>query len=127
MANLTTTGGATITFNPEVIDAIGDHSDTTGAAVTCIYGIPPSMLMIGETVPAFMQRLQIENEFAQFTRPNGWPVWIRATSVAAIHPPVPGEYPAAVKSVISANSVTQAVTETPAAATAALNAHGAKL
>ena len=47
MATLTTTGGATITFAPTSIDAIADHNDTTGAAVTCIYGIPPTMLVIG--------------------------------------------------------------------------------
>lgn len=127
MATLTTTDGATIMFNPAIIDAIADHNDTTGSAVTCVYGIPPSMLMIGETVRAFMQRVRIDKEFAQLTRPNGRPVWIRVTSVTAIRPPVRGEYPAGVKSVISTNSVTQAVKETPAAVTAALDAHGAKL
>jgi hypothetical protein len=127
MATLTTTGGATITFNPASIDAIADHNDTTGAAVTCVYGIPPSMVMVGETVPALMQRLKIEKDFARLTRPNGWPVWIRASSVTAIRPPAPGEYRAAVKSIISTSALTQAVKETPAEVTAALDAHGGDL
>ncbi len=127
MATLTTTKGATITFNPAGIDAIADHNDTTGAAVTCVYGIPPSMLMAAETVPALMQRLKIEKDFAQLTRPNGWKVWIRGSSVTAIRPPVPGEYSAAVKSVISTSSLTQAVRETPAEVTAALDGHGGNL
>ncbi len=127
MATLTTTAGATITFNPDSIDAIGDHDDTTGAAVTCVYGILPAMLMIAETVPAFMQRLKIKAKFARLTRPNGWPVWLRGSSVTAIRPPASGEYPPEVKSVISAGSLTQAVKEAPAAATAALNARGGNL
>ncbi|HUI94799.1 MAG TPA: hypothetical protein VLX44_03525 [Xanthobacteraceae bacterium] len=127
MATLTTTGGATITFNPAGIDAIADHNDTTGAAVTCVYGIPPSMLMVGETVPALLQRLKIEQDFAQLTRPNGWPVWIRGSSVTAVRPPAPGEYPAAVQSIVSTSSLTQAVKETPAEVTAALDARGGNL
>jgi hypothetical protein len=127
MATLTTTGGATITFAATSIDAIADHNDTTGAAVTCVYGIPPAMVMIGETVPAFMERLAIGADFARLTRPNGWPVWIRGSSVTSLRPPAPGEHIPAVKTVVSANSVTQAVTETPAEATAAVNAHGGKL
>ena len=127
MARLTTTGGATITFNAAGIDAIADHNDMTGAAVTCVYGIPPSMIMVGETVQAFMQRLKIEKDFAQLTRPNGWLVWIRGSSVTAIRPPVPGEYSAAVKSVISTSSLTQAVRETPTEVTTALDGHGGNL
>jgi len=126
MATLTTTGGATINFNPAAIDAIGDHNDT-GAAVTCVYGIPPSMLMVGETVQAFMQRLGIEKDFAQLTRPNGWLAWIRGSAVMALRAPVQGEYPPTAKTVVYTSSLTQAVKETPADATAALNAHGGEL
>jgi len=127
MATLTTTRGATITFNPAGIDAIADHNDMTGAAVTCVYGIPPAMVMVGETVQALMRRLKIEKDFAQLTRPNGWRVWIRGSSVTAIRPPVPGEYSAAVRSVISTNSLTQAVKEAPAEVTAALDGRGGNL
>jgi len=127
MATVTTTGGAAVTFNLAGIDAIADHNDATGAAVTCVYGIPPSMLMIGETVSAFMHRLGLEKEFARLTRPNGWPVWVRGSAAAALRPPVPGEYPPAVKTVIHTSSLTLAVKETSAEATAALNAHGGEL
>jgi hypothetical protein len=129
MATLTTLGGAAISFRLGVIDAIADHNDTTGEAVTCIYGIPPAMLTITEPVHAFMQRLAITPEFAQLTRPNGRPVWIRGSSAISIRPPVPGEFPPAlrVNAVVWAGSLTQAVRETPAQALAALNAHGGGL
>jgi hypothetical protein len=127
MATLTTRGGAVITFIPSTIDAVADHNDTTGEAVTCVYGIPPTMLAITETVQGFLQRLQIAADFARLTRPNGWPVWIRGSSVSSLRPPAPGEHSAAVKAIISTASVTQAVRETPAEATAALNAHGGRL
>jgi hypothetical protein len=127
MATLTTTGGATITFRPATIDVIADHNDTTGAAVTCVYGIPPAMLMVGETVPAFMQRLGIEHEFARLTRPNGWPVWIRGSAVTALRAPLPGEYAPAAKTVVTTDALTQAVTEATADVTATLNAHGGDL
>ena|SRR5215470_13685072 len=127
MATLTTKSGAVITFVSSKVDVVADHNDSTGEAATCVYGIPPIMLMIDETVQDFMQRLQIEAHFARLTRPNGWPVWIRASSVSAIRSPVPGEYPAAVKTVISTDSLTQAVRETLAEATDALNARGGEL
>jgi len=127
MATLTTKSGAVITFLPSKVDVVADHHDSTGEAVTCVYGIPPVMLTIDETVQEFMGRLRVEAHFAQLTRPNGWPVWIRASSVSAIRTPVPGEYPAAVKAVISTDSLTQAVRETLTEATSALNAHGGEL
>ena len=129
MANLATTGGATITFVSATIDAIADHNDTTGAAVTCVYGIPPTMLMVDETVQAFMQRLAIAADFAQLTRPNGWPIWIRGSSVTSLRPPAPGEFASepTVKTIVAANSSSQAVRETLTECADALRKHGGKL
>jgi len=127
MATLTTTGGAIITFNPSGIAAIADHNDTTGQAVTTVYGIGSSPLMIAETVQAFMTQLSIVKDFAQLTRPDGRPIWINGGAVSMLRAPSAGEFAPAVKTVISAGPLTQGVKEPPADAIAALNAHGASL
>lgn len=127
MATLTTTGGAVITFNPSNINAIADHNDTTGEAVTCVYGVDNAMLMVAETVQDLMQRLGIEAAFAQLTRPNGSSIWISGSSVSLLRAPTPGMYASTVKTVISSGALTQGVRETPAQATTALNAHGGHL
>lgn len=127
MATLTTTGGAAITFGASAVAAIADHNDTTGEAVTTVYGIGNSPLMIAETVQGFLQRLNIAASFAQLTRPDGRPVWISGAAVSMLRAPSAGEYAPAVKTVISAGPLTQGVKEPPANAIAALNAHGASL
>ena len=81
MAILTTTGGSIIFFNPDDVFALGDHNDTTGEASTCVYGVIDEMVMIRETVPGFMQRVLNPGDFAQLTRPNNWPVWVRASAI----------------------------------------------
>jgi hypothetical protein len=127
MPTLTTRGGEEITFKASDIDAIADHSDITGRPGTCVYGIIPAIVEINETVQGFMQRLDIEGNFAKFTRPNGWLVWINGDSVASLRAPLPGEYAAGTQAVISAGSVVQGVKEKPSDVTAAVNAHGGHL
>jgi hypothetical protein len=83
--------------------------------------------MIDESVMEFMQRLEIEDNFAQFTRPNGWLVWINGSSVDSVSAPLPKLYARGTNSVISAGSITQAVKEKPDQVIAAVNAHGGKL
>ena len=127
MHTLTTTGGMSINFKADDIDAIADHNDTTGEAKTCVYGILSTVVMIDETVPAFMRRLEIEKEFGKFTRPNGWPVWINLSSINSVRAPIKGEYPRAAKAVIATDSLTQSVKEKREEVAAAVNAHGGTL
>jgi hypothetical protein len=127
MATLTTVGGVQITFKPSSVEVLADHDASTGAAVTCVYGVGKEMLKIDETVPQFLKRVGIAAGFAQLTRPNGSPVWISGASVSSLFAPGPGEYVAGVKTVVVTGALTQGVQEAPAAATAALNAHDGNL
>jgi hypothetical protein len=127
MATLTTTGGREITFKVSDIDAIADHNDTTGEARTCVYGVFSAPVMIDESVLGFLKRLEIEGEFAQFTRPNGWLVWINGSSVSSVRAPQKGEFAPSAKSVISTDSLTQCVKEGLEQVIAAVNAHGGTL
>jgi hypothetical protein len=127
MASLTTIGGAQVTFSPGSVAAIADHNGSTGAAVTCIYGVTNSVLEIDETVQAFMARVKITKRLAQLTRPNGSPVWISGAAVSSLRAPLPGEYVAGVNTVVFTGSLIQGVKESPADTTAALTAHGGDL
>jgi hypothetical protein len=127
MATLTTVGGLQITFTPSSVELLADHDASTGAAVTCVYGVTKDMLKIVETVQNFLSRVRITKNFAQLTRPNGSPVWISGSAVSSLYAPGPGEYVAGVNTVVVTGALTQGVQEAPAAATTALNAHGGNL
>ena len=125
MAELTTTGGFQYTFKPEAVLGLTDHDGAT--AVTCVYGVTAGVVKIAEGVAEFLIRIGMAGNFAQLTRANGAPIWFNAGAVGGIRAPLPNEYAAAVRSVISAGSFVQGVAVDQAAAKARINAHGGKL
>jgi hypothetical protein len=124
VADLTTTNGQQISFDPSAVAAVADRDVDTGAAVTCVYGLSPGIVKVSETVDGFLGRLGIAGKFVKLTRPNGSPVWINASAVSLLRAPLPGEYPPNAKSVIKVESFTQAVTQDPAIVKAAIEASG---
>jgi hypothetical protein len=64
---------------------------------------------------------------AEFTRPDGSPVWIDVGIVKSIRAAFPGEYPSSVQSVVSLGTSNQGVRESVAEATALIREHGGKL
>jgi hypothetical protein len=127
MPVLTTTEGHQITFVARAIAALADHDAVTGEAVTCVYGITIGLLKTAETVQAFMARLEIAQNFAQLTRPNGSPIWINGAAVSSIRAPRPSEYVAGVSTVVSAGAMSFGVKEAANEATGLINAHGGEL
>ena len=127
MANLTTVDGLQYSFNPKTIAVIADHDASTGESVTCLYGITNGTLKISESVQEFMSRVRINANFAQFTRPNGSPVWINGSSVSAVRAPLQDEYISAVNALVFTSALTQGIKESPSNAMSALNAHGGDL
>ena len=127
MATLTTVDGLQITFAPKVVFAIADHDANTGFAVTCVYGVTKEALQISEPVQEFMKRVRIAKDFAQLTRPNGFPIWINGSAVSSIRSPLPKEYVAGVNTVVFTDDLTQGVKESPADVAAAVNDHGGDL
>lgn len=63
----------------------------------------------------------------ELTRPDGGKVTIEAAKVSAVRAALPGEYPPAVRAVISMGRIKQAVLEDVALATQRLRQHGARL
>jgi hypothetical protein len=121
MAELTTVDGHQFVFDPTSVSAVADRDPTTGTAATCIHGLTPNVVRIHETVAGFLDRLAIAGRFARLTRPDHSPIWINGALVRFLRAPLPGEYPANVKAIVSVDSLTQAVTEDVAAARAAIN------
>jgi hypothetical protein len=127
MATLTTVDGIQITFVAKTVSAMADHDANTGFAVTCVYGVTKGALQISESVQDFMKRVRITKDFAQLTRPNGFPIWINGSAVSSIRSPLPNEYVAGVNTVVFTDSLTQGVKESPADVTAAINDHSGDL
>src|ERR1700683_685622 len=59
MGTLTTVDNVQYYFDPDSIAAISDYDPAGGGAVTCVYGISASYLMIAETPQAFMSDVGI--------------------------------------------------------------------
>jgi hypothetical protein len=74
-----------------------------------------------------MKRVRIAKDFAQLTRPNGFPIWINGSAVSSIRSPLPNEYVAGVNTVVFTDNLTQGVKESPADVAAAINDHGGDL
>jgi hypothetical protein len=119
--------GLQITFAPKKVSGIADHDANTGLAITCVYGVTKEALQISEPVQDFMKRVRIAKDFAQLTRPNGFPIWINGSAVSSIRSPLPKEYVAGVNTVVFTDDLTQGVKESPADVAAAVNDHGGDL
>jgi hypothetical protein len=61
---------------------------------------------------------------AKFTKPNGAPVWVDASSTVSVRAPFPGEYAPGVRAVINVGRLHQGVRENIGAVKASLRAHG---
>jgi uncharacterized protein YlzI (FlbEa/FlbD family) len=124
---LTTAEGIQITFAAKAVSMLTDHDASTGQAFTCVYGVTNGLIRISESVPGFMLRLKMAQNFAQLTRANGSPIWINGGAVSSIRAPLPNEYVAGVNTVVSLDSFMQGVRETPDEVTTLINAHGGEL
>jgi hypothetical protein len=127
MAILTTVDGIQITFAAKTVSMLADHDANTGLAVTCVYGVTKEALQIRESVQEFLTRLRITNNFAQLTRPNGFPIWINGSEVSSIRAPLSNEFVKGVNTVVFTDDFMQGVKELPDDVVAAINEHGGDL
>jgi hypothetical protein len=124
LAKLTTISGADIEFQPGSVAAVTDHDVETGQAVTTLYGLGAGRVEIAETVEGFLTRIGVLQKFAKLTRPDGSPIWVNAQAVGLVRAPLPDEGPDSARAVVSIAGLHQAIRETPAEATEAIDAHG---
>ena len=122
MAQLTTTSGELIDFDPAGVTAICDMDPDTGESVTCIYGIEAGLVRTNDPVADLLQRLHLAAKVAQLTRLDASPIWIVGAAVTSLRVPLSGEYTPGVQAVVAVSGLTQGVTETLAQARADLDA-----
>ncbi len=127
MAELTTTSGEVIDFDPAAVTAISDMDPDSGAAVTCVYGIEGGVVQTVDPVSDLLQRLHLTNKVAKLTRPDASPIWVVAAAVTTLRAPLSDEYAPEVKAVIAVTGVMQGLTETLPEAQGAIDAAGGHL
>jgi hypothetical protein len=126
MADLTTVDGKHVSFVPDAVTAVTDQ-DEHGTPVTCVFGITPAPLEIGEAVAGFLARIGVTANFARLTRPNGSAIWVCGPAVSSLSASLPGDDPDGARAVIVVGGRRQAVEEDAASVKAAVDAHGGKL
>jgi len=127
MADLTSVDGLQLHFDPAAVTAVADHDADTLEPITTVYGLIDGQLRLGEGAEAFLDRIGVAKSFAKFTRLNNTFIWINCTAVSVIRGPLPGEFPAVAKAVVTVGSLNQAVRETLVQVKQMVNAHGGKL
>lgn len=111
MATLTTVANVQYYFDPDNIAAISEFDPAGGGAVTCVYGISTSYLMIAETPQAFMSGIGIAQKLVSLTRPDDTAIWINASSVVSIRSRVASDGPGVNALISFASMPTQGVKE----------------
>lgn len=77
-----------------------------------IHGFSIGVIATAEPVQHFLARLAVKPPLVQFTRPNNTPVWIKASAVTEVTPPLPpGAYAEGTKSILWLARLRQAVVE----------------
>lgn len=127
MADITTVEGLRVLFDPAAIAAIAGADLQTGVAGAVIYGLASEGLTVGESTDALIQRLNLSASLAKRTRPDGSPILINGKSVSFARQPSSMEYGAAVRSVVFAGALKQAVRETLDDVKQAINRVGGNL
>jgi len=127
MADLTTTDGSTVHFDPGAVTAVADHDADTGDAVTTVYGLSAGLYRIGEAVDGFLTRIGVAASFVRLTRLDGTFIWANVKAVQTVRTPLVDEYGPQAQAVVAIGSLTQAVTQTPDEVKQIVNAQGGKL
>ena len=95
---------------------------------TYVHGIDRGVLVTAEDAAALVARLGTDPPLAKLTRPDASPVWVKASAVSAIRPPLATEQQAggAVKAVVVIGDLHQAVREDVRTAMSILDPPAAK-
>ena len=90
---------------------------------TYVHGVERGVLVTAENAAALVARLGVAPPLAKLTRPNASPVWVKASAVSEIRPPLATEQQGrgAVKAVVVIGDLHQAVREDVQTAMSILN------
>jgi hypothetical protein len=90
---------------------------------TYVHGVDRGVLVTAENAAGLVARLGVDPPLVKLTRPNASPVWVKASTVSEIRPPLATERQAggAVRAVVVIGDLHQAVREDVQTATSILN------
>jgi hypothetical protein len=90
---------------------------------TYVHGVERGVLVTAEDAAALAARLGVIPPLAKLTRPNASPVWVKASAVSEVRPPLATEQQGsgAVKAVVVIGDLRQAVREDVQTAASILN------
>jgi hypothetical protein len=114
MIELTTVTGEKIDVAENSISLVTGPSPSEAGPRAHVYGPGPGSQIIAEAPQLLIARLRKPKTFAVFHRPNGTPVWVRASAVSTIRAPLStetGPRTGVVRAVLQVGGIHQAVQE----------------
>jgi hypothetical protein len=115
--------GTEIVVNQDAVTLVAGPYPHDLGPHTYVHGVERGVLVTAEDAAALVARLGIDPPLVKLTRPDASPVWVRASAVSEIRPPLATEHQAAgaVKAVIVIGDLHQAVREDVQTAMSTLN------
>jgi hypothetical protein len=115
--------GTEVVINQDAVTlVVGPYPHDVGPH-TYVHGVERGVLVTAEKAAALVIRLGVDPPLVKLTRPDASPVWVKASAVSVIRPPLATEQQAAgaVKAVVVIGDLHQAVREDVQSATSILN------
>jgi hypothetical protein len=115
--------GTEVVVNQDAVTLVAGPYPHDLGPHTYVHGVDRGVLVTAEDAAALIARLGVDPPLVKLTRPDASPVWVKASAVSAIRPPLATEQQAAgaVKAVIVIGDLHQAVREDMQTAMSILN------
>ena len=115
--------GTEVDVNEEAVTVVAGPYPHDLGPHTYVHGVERGVLVTAENAAALVARLGVDPPLVKLTRPDASPVWIKASAVSEIRPPLATEQQAAgaVKAVVVIGDLHQAVREDVQSATSILS------
>jgi hypothetical protein len=115
--------GTEIVVNENAVTVVAGPYPHDLGPHTYVHGVERGVLVTAEDAAGLVARLGIDPPLVKLTRPDASPVWVKASAVSAIRPPLGTEQQAAgaVKAVVVIGDLHQAVREDVQTAMSTLN------
>jgi hypothetical protein len=105
--------GTEVFVNEEAVTLVAGQYPHDLGPHTYVHGVDRGVLVTAEDASALVARLAADPALVKLTRPDASPVWVKASAVTEIRPPLATEYQpgGAVRAVVVIGDLHQAVCE----------------
>ena len=103
--------GTEVDVNEEAVTVVAGPYPHDVGPHTYVHGVERGVLVTAEKAAALVVRLGVDPPLVKLTRPDASPVWVKASAVSEVRPPLATEQQAAgaVKAVVVIGDLHQAV------------------